>query len=465
MNILITGAASPVAQMAIAALKDAHTIRAIDTADGDLRNAAYAASVLDGIDAILHFAPISLTLGTDEDNLDLAARSTYHLAYTAAQKGVSRMILGSTLKLFDALPANYKVAPSWRPHPQAQIDHLCARMAELTLRECVRDLSRQTQFHGICVRFGEVDQAAMTEVIQRALAYQEDHWAIFHAGQRPMLHTPRPTPFAPRSTSHVPRNIVVFGSGGPLASATARELAQNSGYVLRQTDVRPLADILRDNKPQSIGAPMPVLLDAPHEERVVDVTDYAQVHAACDGMDVIINCTVIRHDRDQTFRVNLIGAFNVMRAALAHGIRRVVHTGPFMLGQKSAPGYFWDDYLVDDVPPRPGDGMGNYLLTKLLGQEVCRIYAEQFQMEVPTLAFASFVNPDLPASGDLHGLSISWADSARAMRCAVEVPTLPSPYEYIHVGTDLPNGVFPNAKAKRVLGWQPLDDLSQWWKE
>ena len=83
--------------MAIAALKDAHTIRAIDTADGDLRNAAYAASVLDGIDAILHFAPISLTLGTDEDNLDLAARSTYHLAYTAAQKGLSRM--GSTAEI------------------------------------------------------------------------------------------------------------------------------------------------------------------------------------------------------------------------------------------------------------------------------------------------------------------------------------------------------------------------------
>ena len=444
--------------MAIATLKAAHTIRAIDTSDGDLRDAAYIAGVLQGIDLILHFAPISLTLSRDEDNLDLAARSTYHLAHTAAQMGIPRMLLGSTLKLFDILPADYKVEPSWRPRPQAQIDHLCARMAELTLRECVRDIARHMPFRAICMRFGEVDQTDMTGALQKALAFDQDHWVILHAGKRPTPHVPHSTSIASRPI----HKVVVYGAGGPLASATAREIAHT--YTLRQTDVRPLADILRDNNPQSEGAPMPALLAPPHEEQVVDVTDYAQVLAACEEMDAIVNCTVIRHDRNQAFRVNLVGAFNVMRAALAHGIRRVVHTGPYQLGQHGSAGYFWDDYIPDDVPARPGDGMGNYLLTKFLGQEVCRIFAEQYQFEVPTLTFASFVNPDTPVTGGLHALSLSWADSARAIRRALEVPTLPSPFEYMHIGTDLPHDVFPNAKAKRILGWEPLDDLSKWWR-
>lgn len=475
MNVLITGAGAAEAKLAVAALQAEHTVRAIDSGDGDLRDAAFAAQLVQGMDVILHFAPISLSSATDEDNLDHATRGTYYLAHAAAKAGVKRIIQASTLKLFEVFPANYKVDPSWRPRPQAQIDHLCARMAEITLRETVRDLSRNpnTQVRGLCLRFGQVTRDEMAEALQQALAFDYDLWGIRHVGKR---QTARPEPVegsnAKREppisnlqsqTAKPPRRIVIFGSGGPLASSTAKEMAQGD-YVLLQTDVRPLADILAENKPQLPGAPLPTILAAPHEERFVDVTDYAQVLAASEGMDAIINCTVIRHSIDQSFRVNLLGAFNVMRAAVTHGIRRVVHTGPFMLGQKGAGGYYWDDYLVDDIPARPGDGMVSYIITKLLGQEVCRIYAEQYQLEVPTLTFAGFYNPEVVTAG-LATLAVSWADAARAIRCAVEVPSLPSPYEYMHIGADTPIGVFPNDKAKRILNWQPQDDLHEWWRE
>src|SRR5690606_17259527 len=98
--------------------------------------------------------------------------------------------------------------------------------------------------------------------------------------------------------------------------------------VLRLTDIRPIAAIAAEGKPQSPGAPLPRVLGAPHEDRVVDVADLAQVVAAAEGMDAIINCTVVRHDPVQAFRVNVLGAYHVMQAAVTHGIRRVVHTGP-----------------------------------------------------------------------------------------------------------------------------------------
>ena len=56
---------------------------------------------------------------------------------------------------------------------------------------------------------------------------------------------------------------------------------------------------------------------------------------------------------------------------------------------------------------------------------------------------------------------VSWTDAGRAVRAALKVPSLPTPCEVIHINADLPHGVFPNLKAKRVLGWQPHDRLEQ----
>src|SRR5438105_10862144 len=121
--------------------------------------------------------------------------------------------------------------------------------------------------------------------------------------------------------------VAIFGAGGPVGAAAARALRDH--YTLRLTDIRPIAEIAAEGKPQSPGAPLPELLPAPHECRVVDVTDYAQVREAARGMDALINCTVIRHQLAAAFQVNLIGAYHVAKAAVELGIRRIIHTGPW----------------------------------------------------------------------------------------------------------------------------------------
>ena len=49
---------------------------------------------------------------------------------------------------------------------------------------------------------------------------------------------------------------------------------------------------------------------------------------AAEGMDTIINLSVLRPHRRVAFDVNARGTYNACAAAVHHGIRRVINTGP-----------------------------------------------------------------------------------------------------------------------------------------
>ncbi|MGH2371784.1 MAG: NAD-dependent epimerase/dehydratase family protein, partial [Chloroflexota bacterium] len=234
-------------------------------------------------------------------------------------------------------------------------------------------------------------------------------------------------------------------------------------YRLRLTDLRPIAEIVTDGKPQSVGAPLPEVLGPPHEMVEVDVTNLDQVLRACEGMDAIINCTVIRPHPVNAFLVNFLGAYNVMRAAVAHKIRRVVHTGPQLVTNERPSGFWWDFDVPDNAPPRPGTWL--YGHTKYLGQETVRLFAETYDLQVPVLLYSIFANPETAKrrDGGVFAMTISWDDAGHAMRRALETPELPSPYEHFHILADLPHGKYSNAKARRLLGWQPRDSLAGLW--
>jgi nucleoside-diphosphate-sugar epimerase len=525
MHLLITGGDSRFARALVPALAPEHRIILVDRAfstpapeaaeayEGDLRDREFVQEVVNGVEVVLHLDTLSPYEANPSEAIDRVARGTYVLTTTAFEAGVASFVVGSSLALFDRLPHHWKINEWWKPRPTPRLEHLLPWLSELSVREC----ARATGLHAICLRFGHIVDAQEVENlpyhpgwlhiedaiagVQAALHYHSHtgrraDWRLFHitaagpyahvrlsnAGERGLHYHPQHD-FAARGaawyegvqpdrrpwqeilvpTEPIPsrpiQKVVIFGSGGPVASALAQELAPH--YTLRQTDLRPLADIVAENNPQSPGAPLPLLLEAPHEARVVDVRDADQVFAACEGMDAVIICTVLRHDPVDAFLVNTLGAYHIARAAVAHGIRRIVNTGPQLITLHNENDYTWDYNVVGDPPARPGRHL--YGHSKYLGQEILRVYAEYHALEIPTLMYTLFTNPEVGTW--FHPMIVSWQDSARALRCALELPTLPSPYEEFHITTDLPHARFSNRKAKEILGWQPQHLLENTWQE
>eukprot|EP01047_Picozoa_sp_COSAG01_P038082 COSAG01_NODE_3068_length_6640_cov_15.505580_4_plen_109_part_00 len=66
--------------------------------------------------------------------------------------------------------------------------------------------------------------------------------------------------------------------------------------------------------------------------------------------------------------------------------------------------------------------------------------------------------PNVAGAG-CNAFSVTFADAARCIKAALQVDlrSLPSRNEVFFVTSDLPHGRYSNAKARRLLGWEPLD--------
>jgi nucleoside-diphosphate-sugar epimerase len=495
----------------------------VEQVTGDLRVPEQVRAALAGVQVVIHAAPYPAgrvdgeppgpdAAAAQDHVLDEAARGSYVLFDAARTAGVERFILLSTLDLFDRLPDAWRVDEGWRPRPTPEPAQLGPWLAELSVREN----SRVGTLQSICLRLGRMvdDETSaghpfdarwvhMDDVVQGvrcALRYRagsRPDWSIFHLmapGPRAKLrlayaasaqdsfgyqpvhdfrgHWPEAVPqpaaspqpwqrlllAAPLPARPIHR-VAIFGAGGPLGSVATQELAAH--YLLRLTDVRPLAELAAEAKPQAPGAPLPVVMAAPHEDRVVDVRDPAQVQAACAGMDALVNCTVVRSDLADAFLVNTLGVYHVLQAAVAHRIRRVVHTGPLTHHLSGYGDYQWDYDVPVDAPGRPYESV--YIHSKYLGQEICRVFAENAGLEIPVLLFMALYNPALPAAS--HAFMVSWGDAGRAVRRALEVTRLPTPYEPVFISADLPHGHYALDKARRVLDWTPRDGLESFWQD
>ena len=151
----------------------------------------------------------------------------------------------------------------------------------------------------------------------------------------------------------------------------------------------------------------------------------------------------------------------MMRAAVDCGVKRVVNTGHHFA--IAGPTYETFDYAMNpDMPPHPGVGL--YAHSKGAGQEICRIFSTQHDIQVLMLLFYNFRNHDDPERGRNHPFAVSWRDAGDAVRLALEVDggNLHSRCEVFNIHA-VPHGAFTNDKTLRVLGFNPQDDLRQAW--
>lgn len=239
--------------------------------------------------------------------------------------------------------------------------------------------------------------------------------------------------------------VLILGGAGMLGPYVVPALQEK--YDLRVTDIRPLDIPFRG------------------EFRQVDITNPDHVMDAAAGMDAIINLSVLRQDRQLAFDVSTLGCYNMMRAAVEHGIQRVINTGPHFT--IAGPTYELFDFdLHADIPPQPGTNL--YALTKSLGQEICRVFTAAHEIYVQTYLFYNFRDPaDLHPEHEVRPFSISWENAAQVFSLGLATPfdKLPSRCEIFNIFTDMPHSQFRNDKAKQILGFEPWDDISALWRK
>ncbi|MDA0334512.1 MAG: NAD(P)-dependent oxidoreductase, partial [bacterium] len=246
---------------------------------------------------------------------------------------------------------------------------------------------------------------------------------------------PAPAPAATPATAK--KKVLFLGASGMIGPFLTPGLVPH--YDLTLADVKPHPD----------GTPIDT----------VDVTSYEQVLAAARGHDAIMNYTVVRNDADLSFHVNVRGAWHVMRAAAALGIRKVLHSGPEYVRP-----YYDHAFDIDNPPDAPGTGW--YSTTKMLSREICRIFARTYGIVTPCYLFNGLsAAPTEPITGkDFAPFNIVWDDLQHACRLALEIDSLPDNYEEFNLHSHLGQGKFSIERARRILGYEPTQDWTRFYR-
>lgn len=231
--------------------------------------------------------------------------------------------------------------------------------------------------------------------------------------------------------------VLVIGGSGYVAGLTLPILAQQ--HILRIFDLRPLAN--------------------PAWEHVVgDVGDPQALARAVEGMDALLYMAMGVDDlySDEgvitAFDVNAKGLFLALRAAQQAGVSHAVFTSSMSIYDEPSlmARYFPDEEMTPD-------SRDVYGLTKRFGEEVCRYACRVWGMTInvlrlcfpqPADRWLAETRPGVPT------LATTGEDVARALLAALERRF--GGFEAFMISGDYEQRIMNMAKAKRLLGWEPL---------
>lgn len=180
MRVLITGGATRLARDLAKTLSVRHDVVLTDRGElpaGDgyavetatLSHTGATNDLVRGMDAIVHGADTGL--GENEsDRLDLAMRCTYNLLWAAAEEGVARVVLLSSLQVLDGYDEDMTVTETWRPVPTTDLDVLSPHLSESVCRE----FGRERKMGIICLRLGDLVWGDESEEVRSSSALYFD---------------------------------------------------------------------------------------------------------------------------------------------------------------------------------------------------------------------------------------------------------------------------------------------------
>jgi nucleoside-diphosphate-sugar epimerase len=139
---------------------------------------------------ILHAQPL-VEAEDDALRLEIASLGTFRLLQGARGLGAGRMILLSSLRMFDAYPEKYVIDEMWKPQPNTTAQCLAPYYAELVSRE----FARQGPPHTFCLRIDprEGHPEDIQSAVQAALKAQTDplgyRWKVIHISRSGRFNT------------------------------------------------------------------------------------------------------------------------------------------------------------------------------------------------------------------------------------------------------------------------------------
>ena len=228
--------------------------------------------------------------------------------------------------------------------------------------------------------------------------------------------------------------VLVIGGSGYVGTLVLPTLAQR--HTLRVFDMQPPADPRWEYSDGSVD-------------------DVDALGRAAEGMEAVVYMAMGAKDFSTTaglttnFDVNVKGLYLALYAAHQRGISHAVYTSSMSVYANLDQRYYPDE----DITPDASDLYG---LTKRCGEEVCHTAARAWGMSVNALRLCFPTADDAWRATTRHStptLATAASDVARALLAALDYA---AGYQAFMISGDYQGKWMNMAKARRLLGWEPL---------
>lgn len=288
------------------------------------------------------------------------------------------------------------------------------------------------------------------------------------------------------------KKVIVTGGAGFIGSHISNALI-DKGYEVH------VIDNLVSGKKENLN-PKVVL-------HTVDVTDYSAIAPLFVGVDTVFHLAALPQVQYsiefpiESNKINVGGTVNVLTAAKAGGVRRVVYSA-----SSAAYGDQVEARLHENLPAKPKSPYG---LQKYLGEWYCQVWHDVYCLETVSLRYFNVYGPRQSAEGAYASLIsrffklkkegkpltiigdglqtrdfVNVKDVVRANLLAAESATVGKgdvinigsgssasvkriaelvggPVEYLPARLEPRNSLADNSKAKELLGWVPTVSLEE----
>ena len=247
-----------------------------------------------------------------------------------------------------------------------------------------------------------------------------------------------------------------------LADAAAERPARNTEgepkRVLVTAAETPLAQTLRDGLLAAwqvhLTAPTEVAASRPFIRCALEANE--STREVVRGMDAIVHLAFAQGDRNPGEQIDGLvrGTYNLLTAAAAEGVRRVVHISSLA----ALRGYDETFAVTEDWQPQPGDDPT--ALAEYLAECTSREFARGLQLEGVALRIGKVVRAESIKGQPFDPLWVDERDVVQAVSLALRTskPTSPSGtngWTVLHILSDSPRARFSVSKARQLLGYQP----------